>query len=98
MMTLFLSRRVFDFLEGEPTHVRIRFTSKVARYVTRRRWHSSQKFKDVRGGIELEMDLKGETEVLSWVLGFGKEAEVLEPPELRSAVKAELEGGLAAYR
>ena len=87
----------FGIFGGVPTHVRIRFSAKVARFVTRRRWHPTQQIKTVAGGIELEMDVHGATEVLSWALGFGKEAQVLEPQELRAAMKAELEVALKAY-
>ena len=47
----------FGIIGAEPMHVRIRFSAKVARYVTRRRWHPSQRFKDVSGGAEIEMDV-----------------------------------------
>ena len=88
----------FGIFGGEPSHVRIRFSAKVARYVTRRRWHPSQRFKNVAGGIEMEMDVRGSTEIVSWLLGFGKEAEVLEPQELRSSIARELESALASYQ
>jgi proteasome accessory factor B len=87
----------FGMFGGEPSHVRIRFSAKVARYVTRRRWHPSQRFKNIAGGIEMEMEVRGSTELLTWVLGFGKEAEVLEPEELRTNIKYELEAALAPY-
>jgi proteasome accessory factor B len=88
----------FGIFRGEPTHVRIRFSAKVARYVTRRRWHPSQRFKNVFGGVEMEMDVNGSTEILSWLLGFGKEAELLEPSGLRSDVRDELEAAMTAYK
>ena len=87
----------FGIFGGEPTNVRIRFSSKVARFVTRRRWHPSQRIANVEGGVELTMTVRGSTEVLSWVLGFGKEAEVIEPAELRAAVRDELAVALKAY-
>jgi proteasome accessory factor B len=88
----------FGIIRGEPVHIRIRFSAKVARYVTRRRWHPSQRFKDVPGGVEMEMDVRGSTEVLSWVLGFGKEAEVIEPSTLRETVQIELQRSLDSYK
>ena len=87
----------FGIFGGEPTQVRVRYSSRVARLVTRRRWHPSQRITSFRDGVELTMTVRGSTEVLSWVLGFGKEAEVVEPPELRAAMKAELEGALRSY-
>jgi proteasome accessory factor B len=72
--------------------VRIWFDDKVARYVQRRLWHPSQRFKKAagaRGGIEMTMDVRGTTEIVSWVLGFGDKAHVLAPPELADTVAGE---------
>ena len=79
--------------------MRIRFDAKVARYVQRRMWHPTQIFKKLAvGGVEMTMDVRGTTELVSWVLGFGDKARVLEPPSLRADVVAELERALASYR
>ena len=63
----------------------------------RRRWHASQRLHEVPGGLELSMEVRGTTELVSWVLGFGRHATVLEPPELRDAVRAELADALSGY-
>jgi predicted DNA-binding transcriptional regulator YafY len=44
------------------------------------------------------MDVRGTTELTSWVLGFGDQAEVLEPESLREAVAAELSRAAARYQ
>jgi proteasome accessory factor B len=88
----------FGLHAGEPMEVRIRFSDKVARYVRRRRWHPSQEVRPVVGGIELTMRVHGTTEVLSWVLGFGKEAEILAPEALVGAAVSEFEEVLRRYR
>jgi predicted DNA-binding transcriptional regulator YafY len=49
-------------------------------------------------GIELTMEVSGTVEVLSWVLGFGDKAEVLEPGALRDQVAAELQRACARYQ
>jgi predicted DNA-binding transcriptional regulator YafY len=87
----------FGLIAGEPVRVRVRFTEKVARYVRRRRWHPTQELRPVPGGVELIMNVRGTTEVVSWVLGFGKQAEILEPPSLRAALRDELSAALSAY-
>ena len=38
----------------------------------------------------MTMEVGGLCEVMSWVMGFGKHAEVLEPEHLRKAVVEEL--------
>jgi proteasome accessory factor B len=93
-----LAEGAFGLIAGPRTHVRIRFDESVARYVQRRRWHATQQIKRVAGGIELTMDVAGTVELVSWVLGFGDKAEVIEPATLRGEVAGELVRAAARYR
>ena len=80
------------------TEVRIRFSSEVARYVTEHRWHHSQQIEEQPdGSLVVVLQLSDLTEVKSWVLSFGANAEVLSPGSLLDSVKQELELSLAAY-
>lgn len=80
----------FGLIRGPVVDVRIWFSAKVAPFVKRRRWHPSQSIKPgAEGGLELSMRVAGTTELLSWVLGFGAEAEVLSPPDLRASLREE---------
>ena len=90
----------FGLIRGrETTRVRVRFDAQVARYVQRRVWHPTQKFRArPDGGVEMTMDARGTVEIVSWVLGFGGTAEVLEPSALRDEVAAELERVAARYK
>lgn len=65
--------------------------------LTRRWGHPSQRIVNVPGGVELTMTVRGATEALSWVLGFGNEAEVGEPLERCDAVRDEFAAALKAY-
>ncbi len=86
-----LTEGAFGLIRGrEVTRVRVWFDEKVARYVQRRQWHPTQRFRRADGGVELTMDVRGTTELVSWVLGFGKTARVLEPADLRERIRAEL--------
>src|SRR6266700_2991610 len=85
-----LTEGAFGLIRGEPTRVRIVFDPKVARYVQRRQWHPTQRFRRVDGGVELTMDVRGTTEVVSWVLGFGDKADVVGPSALGEAVAREI--------
>jgi predicted DNA-binding transcriptional regulator YafY len=42
------------------------------------------------GGLILTMQVAGIEEVRRWLLGYGAEAEALEPAELRVALAAEI--------
>lgn len=93
-----LSEGMFGLIGGPRTRVRIRFDEEVARFVRRRQWHPTQRLERVEGGgVELSMEVAGTVELLSWVLGFGDKAEVLEPESLRDEVAAELSRASARY-
>jgi len=96
-----ITEGAFGLIRGkEATRVRVWFDEKVARYVQRRMWHPTQRFRragGARGGIEMTMEVRGTVEVVSWVLGFGGTAEVLAPPALRAAVAAELADAVKRY-
>jgi predicted DNA-binding transcriptional regulator YafY len=85
-----LTEGAFGLIRGEPTHVRILFDPKVARYVQRRQWHPTQRFRHVDRGIEMTMDVRGTTELVSWILGFGDTAEIIEPSALRAELGRQL--------
>jgi proteasome accessory factor B len=85
--------RSFGVFQGDgEVHVKIRFAPTVARYVQESAWHASQKLtKEKDGSLLAEFDLDGTEEIMRWVLSFGRHAEVLEPEELRHAVREELQ-------
>jgi proteasome accessory factor B len=87
----------FGLFRGGLTTVRLFFSERVARFVARRRWHPSQKVSRVAGGVEVVMTVAGTTELKSWVLGFGAEAEVREPEALRREIADELTRAVGRY-
>jgi proteasome accessory factor B len=87
----------FGIIGGEAVQVRIRFTERVARYLERRTWHPTQRLRKTKGGVEMTMEVNGTTELRSWILGFGDQAEVLEPAGLREELRAELARAVARY-
>lgn len=68
--------------------VRVRFSAKVARYVTEKQWHANQKVRKLRNGsVELTFTLATTAEVRQWIMSFGADAEVLEPEALRREIR-----------
>ena len=66
----------------------IRFNELVADYIREKKWHDSQQLKELKdGGLELRMKLSSLAEVERWVLGWGGNAKVLQPPELAAKVR-----------
>lgn len=93
-----LTEGAFGLIRGEPKRVRILFDAKVARYVQRRQWHPTQRFRRAAGGgVDMTMDVHGTVEVVSWLLAFGGQAEVLDPASLRDEVRRELLAGIGRY-
>ncbi len=92
-----ISEGSFGLFGGQRERIRVFFDEKVARFVRRRQWHPSQKIKNVEGGIILTMDVAASVEVVSWVLGFGDKARVLEPAELRAEIGKELRRAATQY-
>lgn len=83
--------------EGEFTVV-IRFAARAADFIREKKWHPSQTLRDLKdGSAELTMKLSSLGEVQRWVLSWGGDAKVLQPPELadavRQAAKEILKGG-----
>jgi predicted DNA-binding transcriptional regulator YafY len=68
-------------------HVKIRFSKKVAANVDEIIWHKTQQTRfEEDGSLIFEVDVDGIEEISWWVLGYGAEAKVLEPPKLRKLV------------
>ena len=68
-------------------HVRIRFDAQAAFYIKERRWHPTQKIKELRGGaIELSLHLSDLEEVERWILSWGVHAEVIDPAEFSAQI------------
>lgn len=81
----------FGVIHTYKQKVVIKFTPSLERYLKENIWHPSQVFKkDKDGSLLMTMEVGGLVEVMSWVLGFGRQAEVLEPAHLRQAVAEEL--------
>ncbi len=86
---------------GEPMAVKVRFTnrSQIFAKVKKDTAHRQTKLTlaDDAQTLSMEDTVIGLNEFIAWVLGFGSAAEVLEPPELREAVKARVKNALAVY-
>jgi predicted DNA-binding transcriptional regulator YafY len=77
---------------AEDVPVRVRFSPSQARWIRERRYHPSQQTEEQPdGGLILTLRVSGLAEVKRWLLGFGAEAEVLEPAALRDDLRTEAE-------
>ncbi|MFO1043485.1 MAG: WYL domain-containing protein [Planctomycetaceae bacterium] len=90
----------FGILQGDGTvtAVRVRFDATVARYVTEKKWHSSQQSTLQRdGSLLVDFQLGDLRELQAWLLSFGQHAEVLEPESLRLEIAERIQAMLNLY-
>jgi predicted DNA-binding transcriptional regulator YafY len=83
---------------GPDREVTIRFQPLVARNVAEVSWHKTQRleFND-DGTLDFHVSVSGLGEISWWILGYGDQAEVIGPPELRERVAGHAKRLLARY-
>ena len=88
----------FGVIAGKPFTVVAKVSSHAANYVSERTWSEDQKIKTYKdGSIKITFTATSKPEVISWVLGFSGEIELLEPVELRDELKKRLHKMMKAY-
>jgi len=92
--------KAWDVIADEdPVKVVIRFSPAVAKRAAETRWHPSQVLEpQTDGSLLWRGQIAGMREIRIWILGWGADAEVLEPAALRDEVAAELKKAAALYR
>jgi len=84
---------------GAETPVALRLRGRAAEQIPERRIHPSQTFTPLRGGATLmRATVRGWQELAWWILSWGGDVEVLEPPELREFVKRSVTAAAALYQ
>jgi predicted DNA-binding transcriptional regulator YafY len=84
--------------DDTPVEVVIRFDPAVTQRVHETRWHPSQveELED-DGSLVWRARVSGLLEIRSWILGWGPDAEVLEPAELREWIASQHAAAAARY-
>ena len=97
-----------DGLAGEPAapgawcgernlRVVVQFSAAVAPEICERRWYATQRITELAAGeVRFEVDVTAADEILRWILGFGPDATVLEPPSLVALVHQRHSASVAA--
>lgn len=80
------------------SHVIIKFDSVVARNVAEVAWHKTQRTKFLAdGSLEYHATVSGLEEIAWWILGYGDQAEVLQPAKLRRLIAQRAKNMAAMY-
>jgi hypothetical protein len=82
---------------NDPIRCVIRISSDQARYVIERDFPDAVLDSQPDGSVILTLSTSGRNDVKRWVLSFGAQAVVLEPPELAEDIRQELENSLRNY-
>jgi len=82
-------RDSFGVHSGEGHYdVVLRFNTRVADYIREKKWHESQRLRELKdGGVELRLKLSSLQEIERWVLSWGGDASVVKPSQLAEAVR-----------
>lgn len=86
------------FEGGRARKVLLKFRGVAARLVGERVWHASQEFRRDGGSLFVTMTVGLSPDLRQWILGWGAEAEVLEPAELRRDMAVAAQAAAAVYR
>jgi len=83
---------------GEQYHIVVRFKREAASWVLEHTWHPKQKVEKLKdGSITLSFPAPALYEIKRWVLQWGADAEVLQPKQLRDAIKKEVKAITRIY-
>ncbi len=93
-------QRAWDIIADQPpVEVALRFTPDVATRVREATWHPSQRVEvEPDGSLLWRATVAGTIEIRLWILQWGADVEVLEPPALRDDVTDTLARALRRYR
>jgi predicted DNA-binding transcriptional regulator YafY len=84
---------------GPNREVLIRFAKKVAGNVAEVAWHKTQRLQwNPDGTLEYRVSVSGLNEISWWILGYGDQAQVIEPPELRQLIVKHAQRMLEQYQ
>ena len=89
----------YGIFSGEQVQIAVlRFSPKMARWVSREIWHSQQEGSfTADGSYTLKVPYAAERELLMDILRFGPDVEVLGPEELRKSVSVALKTTISLY-
>ncbi|MCK5202567.1 MAG: WYL domain-containing protein, partial [Desulfobacterales bacterium] len=80
----------FGVIKEDAFKVEVEFTGWAARYVAERIWSPDQKIQKKNGNTKLTFSASSEPELVSWVLSFGDEAKLIQPPWVKEKLRNSL--------
>jgi predicted DNA-binding transcriptional regulator YafY len=94
-----LSGSFGSVVDGKPVEVVLRFDPACRPYVQRKKWHQSQRERDLKDGrLELRFRVNGLEGISRWVYRWLPHVEVISPKELQERIVMDLQLTLKRYR
>lgn len=94
-----ISNETLGLMDYDPFTARIWFAPEAANYIAERSWSKGQTLeRGEDGSVVLTVRMANYAEALSWVLGFGKKAVVMEPAWFAREVRGELRAAARNYK
>jgi len=88
----------WSVLGGVLKSIKVKFKGTTARAILTNIHHSKEKINKLKdGSVIYSLNIEGLEEIARWLLGFGDQAEVLEPPELKKKMKSIAQNLSALY-
>jgi len=82
----------FGVYEGKPMNIVLRIKKSSAHFFMQRMWHTTQSFKELRGGdVQLSFTAPLSPELVSWVMSWAHEVRVVKPAQLVQVCKERAE-------
>lgn len=79
--------------------VKVKYRGRAARYVPEYHWSDNQEIEDIsENQIIFKVKTGSREEIKKWILGYGAQAEVLQPENLREKKQQEIEKMLENYQ
>ncbi len=89
----------FDMVYDDPIELEVIFAPSQAKYIKERKLSPDQVIIDnTDGSVTLKLQTSGWFDVKKWLLGFGSDAIVVKPKELRDEIIKEMQAVLGQYR
>ncbi|MFD0958021.1 helix-turn-helix transcriptional regulator [Paenibacillus chungangensis] len=92
-------KNTWSIIQGERnTTFKVRFSSKVARYIREEELFVRPRMKDLKdGGMLFEVTVNNEQEFVRWILQYGPDAEIIEPQSVREQLQAQMRQWMEMY-
>ena len=86
------------FSGGEAFDVELKFTEKTGKLIKDKIWIENQEITEKDDAVFMKMKVKLSYEFIAWVMGWGKEVEVIKPKELKKEITQRAKDIISLYK